>query len=156
MKNIPLPIGVENYKAACSCYYIDKTVFLKDLIDLPETSSLLISRPRRFGKSLALSMVEHFFSPEKADPALFEDKRIWDFGEDYRSQLGSGPVVRISLKDVIATSFEAMASALASYVASLYWETPILNEVASEEEKRRLQSLKKGLPRWRCSPVLCG
>ncbi len=143
MGNLQLPIGVENYKVACSCYYVDKTAFLEKLIDLPETSALLISRPRRFGKSLALSMVDYFFSPAKADKTLFEDKTIWNRGAKYQAELGSSPVIRISMKDVIATSFDEILDLLAADIASLYLEMPCILEKAQPEEKEDIAALRE-------------
>ena len=57
-----LPIGVENYiDVVKDCYYIDKTLIIKELLSLPATSVVLFTRPRRFGKSLMLSMINTFF-----------------------------------------------------------------------------------------------
>ena len=60
--NKPLPIGVDNFKKVIQdgYYYVDKTLLIKDLIDRKGEVHLFM-RPRRFGKTLALSMLEHFF-----------------------------------------------------------------------------------------------
>lgn len=60
VKNIPL--GVENFIEACNSYYVDKTMIIKDIIDNCLGRPLLITRPRRFGKSLMISMLESFFT----------------------------------------------------------------------------------------------
>ncbi len=60
MKRIPL--GSDSYEAVCqNCYYVDKTSIIAALADLPEGTSCLFTRPRRFGKSLMLSMLQAFF-----------------------------------------------------------------------------------------------
>ena len=62
MDNKPLPIGIENFEEMITngYYYIDKTLFIKELID-QKTKVNLFTRPRRFGKTLCLSMVRYFF-----------------------------------------------------------------------------------------------
>ena len=62
MNKKPLPIGIENFKEASQRYYVDKTLFIEDLVAQCEYKSVLITRPRRFGKSIALSMVDYFFN----------------------------------------------------------------------------------------------
>lgn len=72
MSWIPLPVGIENYAELIEkgYYYIDKTLLIKDLIDLKGKVNLFI-RPRRFGKTLNLSMLRYFFEKSDVNPALF-------------------------------------------------------------------------------------
>ena len=150
MTDKALPLGIENYEIACSCYYVDKTAMLQTLMDLPLTTALLISRPRRFGKSLALSMVESFFSPSKGNPELFRDKKIWSYGEKYTQQIGSCPVVRLNLKDVTASTYEGLVEVLSSDIADCYRANVDRNEPLNDEEQEEFASLLRGKP----SPAL--
>ena len=85
-------------------FYIDKSCFIKEWWEEGD-SVTLITRPRRFGKTLAMSMVEKFFSVEYADKeALFEGLDIWK-EEKYRSLQGRYPVIFLSFADVKETSF---------------------------------------------------
>ena len=73
--NIPLkkkiPIGIENYKEIIDekFYYVDKTLLAKELLD-SRSKAFLITRPRRFGKTLMMSMMENFFNIRKIPPRL--------------------------------------------------------------------------------------
>lgn len=79
-----VPIGVENYLDAISSYYIDKTMLIKEVIDFFPFRTVFITRPRRFGKSLTLSMLEYFFT-NKGDysfviPAIIYQEK-WEMGK---------------------------------------------------------------------------
>ena len=78
MKN--LPIGIDDYLAALDTFYVDKTLFIKELLDYSINKSLLVTRPRRFGKSLMLSMVEYFFRNDGNYEYAFLDKNIYKEG----------------------------------------------------------------------------
>lgn len=97
----PLPIGVSEFKRAVSAYYyIDKTLFIKDLLDAkPQVS--LFTRPRRFGKTLNMDMLRVFFEKTDEDTSIyFQDKNIWACGEEYQKHQGRYPVIFVSFKDV--------------------------------------------------------
>ena len=78
----PCPIGITSFKEASSeCYYVDKTLFLKDLID-EHNKVTLFTRPRRFGKTLTMDMVKTFFEKTKEDTSgYFSGFAIWSCGE---------------------------------------------------------------------------
>ena len=81
----PLPIGVSEFRRAVSAYYyVDKTLFIKDLLDAkPQVS--LFTRPRRFGKTLNMDMLRVFFEKTDEDTSIyFQDKKIWACGEEYQ------------------------------------------------------------------------
>lgn len=82
----PLPIGVSDFRVACDeYYYIDKTLLIKDFIDERPIVSLF-TRPRRFGKTLTMDMLRTFFELSEEDTSrYFTDKKIWAYGEAYRS-----------------------------------------------------------------------
>ena len=74
-----IPIGISDYKKITSenYYYVDKTKMLKDIIDYRPYVNLF-TRPRRFGKTLNLSMIKYFFEKTEEDNSyLFKDKKIW-------------------------------------------------------------------------------
>ena len=95
----PIAIGVENYKTIIenNYYYIDKTWMLKELADQKGTVNLF-TRPRRFGKTLTLSMVRTFFEDERNykgekidNSRYFVGKKIMEAGEKYIGELGYLP-----------------------------------------------------------------
>lgn len=101
----PLPIGVDNFSDIIKTgyYYVDKTMFIKELLDLKGKVNLF-TRPRRFGKTLNLSMLRYFFEDtgdtEKnaRNKALFQGLKIMEAGETYTDQMGMYPVINLTLK----------------------------------------------------------
>ncbi len=96
----PIPIGVEFYKEITSggYYYIDKTLLIRDLL-ANKNKVTLFTRPRRFGKTLAQSMLKAFFEKEimpdgaEADNSVyFQGKNIMDAGEGYTKHMGQYPI----------------------------------------------------------------
>lgn len=97
----PLPIGVSDYKDACTnYYYVDKTMLIKEFLDeRPKVS--LFTRPRRFGKTLNMDMLRVFFEKTEEDTSIyFKEKKIWSCDEGYRKQQGKYPVIFLTFKDV--------------------------------------------------------
>lgn len=93
-------------------YYVDKTLLIRDLID-DQVSIILFTRPRRFGKTLALDMIKSFFEKAEEDTTVyFRDKKIWACGERYQKLQGTFPVISITFKDAKfidwASAFEAI------------------------------------------------
>ena len=114
----PLPIGVSDYRDACSnYYYVDKTMLIKDFLDeLPKVS--LFTRPRRFGKTLNMDMLRTFFEKTEEDTSrYFRDKKIWYCGESYRRHQGKYPVIFLSFKDVKCSSWEETYEILKRLIA---------------------------------------
>lgn len=105
-KRKKLPIGVEFFKdfKRDNFYYVDKTGFIRDLIDL-RGSVNLFTRPRRFGKSLNMSMLKAFFEIG-TDPSLFDGLEISGETEIWGQHMGKYPVISISLKDVEGPDFQ--------------------------------------------------
>lgn len=103
----PLPIGVENFKdmVTSGYYYVDKTMFIKELLDLKGKVNLF-TRPRRFGKTLNLSMLRYFFEDtgdtdrNKVNQELFSGLAISKAGEQYTREMGQYPVIMVTLKSV--------------------------------------------------------
>lgn len=93
--------GISEYEEVLqkNNYYVDKTMLIKELID-KNNGVYLITRPRRFGKSMNISMLQSFFEISKKDKTpLFCDKLIWKAGSRYTSLLGQFPVIKISLNN---------------------------------------------------------
>ncbi|MEN0051230.1 MAG: AAA family ATPase [Bacteroidota bacterium] len=135
-----LQIGISDFRHLIeeNGYFVDKTLLIKELID-SGFHVLLMPRPRRFGKSLNLSMLKCYFDyREKDTQALFEPFQIWQTDEFYKKQQGRRPVIHFSLKRGKATNFEASKKAIYSVITDIYndfiWllETDTLskNEVA--------------------------
>ena len=105
---IPLPIGVENFEDLIQTgyYFVDKTLFIRELIDMKGKVNLF-TRPRRFGKTLNMSMLRYFFEMGKADNAeLFQGMKIMDAGEEYLAHMGKYPVISISLKSMKQLTYD--------------------------------------------------
>lgn len=100
-ERLPLPIGISDFKAiADNYYYVDKTLLIKDFIDSRPGVSLF-TRPRRFGKTLAMSMIRTFFEKTESDTSkYFKNLDIWSCGEKYTEHQGKYPVIYLSFKDV--------------------------------------------------------
>ena len=97
-------------------YYVDKTLLIRDLID-DQVPVILFTRPRRFGKTLALDMLKTFFEKTKEDTSIyFKDKQIWACGEKYQKMQGAFPVISITFKDAKfsdwASTFEAIKNVI--------------------------------------------
>ena len=107
MERKPLPIGIEDFKEVIDSgyYFVDKTLMIKDLI-VNKVKVGLFTRPRRFGKTLNMSMIQRFF--EKTDESnayLFDGLKISEFPECMQYQ-GQYPVISISLKSMKQATFE--------------------------------------------------
>ena len=100
-----LPIGIEDFKELIDkdCYYVDKTSFITDIIN---EKVALYTRPRRFGKTLNMSMLYYFFSMKQKDNAyLFNDMDIVNHTDSLQYQ-NQYPVIFITLKDMKKHTFE--------------------------------------------------
>ena len=122
MKSKQLPIGIEFFDDMIEkgYYYIDKTLLIKDLLDTGGAVNLF-TRPRRFGKSLNISMLQHFFDNLMADKAqLFDGLNISQADDVYLSHQNKYPVIKLTLKDVEATNLTGAIKRLMTKVLSEY------------------------------------
>ena len=113
-----LPIGIDGFEKIMTndFYYADKTLFIKELLqNWGEVN--LFTRPRRFGKSLNMSMLKCFFEVG-ADPALFDGLKIMQEKELCEKYMGKFPVISISLKDVDGRDFESASAALRTIIGN--------------------------------------
>lgn len=98
-----LPIGLDDFKEILDNgnRFVDKSLLIRDIIDDP-AKVLLIARPRRFGKTLNLSMLRYFFEKSSMDHScLFHDLAIWQQGERYIGEQGKYPVITLTFKSAI-------------------------------------------------------
>lgn len=114
-------IGIQSFEklAAGQYFYVDKTGFIKTWWENGDEVTL-ITRPRRFGKTLTMSMVEQFFSVKYADRgALFEGLSIWQ-EEKYRRLQGAYPVISLSFANVKESGYEIVRTKICQLIVNLY------------------------------------
>ena len=119
---VPLPIGIDNFEKVVKggYYFVDKTLFIRELLDMKGEVNLF-TRPRRFGKTLNMSMLRYFFEKGKTENAeLFRGLKIMDAGEKYLAQMGKYPVISISLKSMKQHSYESAFEMLKKVVGEEY------------------------------------
>ncbi|RKI52524.1 hypothetical protein D7V86_25840, partial [bacterium D16-51] len=122
-------IGHQNYQEIIenNIFYIDKTLFIKEWWENLDKVTL-ITRPRRFGKTLNMSMVEQFFSTDyEGCSALFENMNIWK-EEKFRSLQGKFPVISLSFANVKETTFETAKTRICQILSDLYNKREFLKD----------------------------
>lgn len=105
-----MPIGIDNFKKAKEGYYVvDKTALIRELLDTHMEVSLF-TRPRRFGKTLTMSMLEYFFSIDRATESehLFKDSAIEKAGPTYMKEKNKYPVIFLTLKECAESSWDEL------------------------------------------------
>ena len=146
----PLPIGVEFFEEfkRNDYYYVDKTLFIKELLDKKGKVNLF-TRPRRFGKTLTLDMLRCYFE-EGGDPSLFEGLKIMEAGEKYTSMMGKYPVIFLTLKSAKTGDEKSAFEALRYEIASEFKRHDFVLESGAldETEKGKFLSYKD----WRPEP----
>ena len=145
--NLPLPIGVSDYRLASSeYYYVDKTMMIKDFIDERPMVSLF-TRPRRFGKTLNIDMLRTFFEKTDEDTSVyFRDKKIWTCGKKYRDYQGKYPVIFVTFKDIKFNTWEETLDAIKaifSKEAARHIELQT-SDKCNEYEKESFENLLSG------------
>ncbi len=118
MAMIPLPYGIDLFEQVRRehCYYVDKTRLISEMMDVPFKVNL-ITRPRRFGKTLAMSMLASFFDIRKDSQELFEGLEISENKELCAQWMNQWPVLFVTLKDVngrdVPVAYEMLHQGLA-------------------------------------------
>ena len=144
VKHKPLPIGVEDFKRLVDneYYFVDKTLMIKELLENKETVNLF-TRPRRFGKTLNMSMLQRFFeATEKSNAYLFDSLKIAAYPE-YMAYQGKYPVISISLKSMKQKNFTLAFETYKYLIKSEYSRHKdfiFSRNVLDEEEKARYLS----------------
>ncbi len=123
-------------------FYIDKTLFIKEWWEA-EDSVTLIARPRRFGKTLNMSMLEKFFSVRYAGRGeLFEGQSIWE-AETYRHLQGTYPVISLSFANVKDKNYDGARLSICQILEDLYNKNVFLldENLLTKNEKIYFQSV---------------
>lgn len=140
-------IGIQDFEKIIrrNVFYIDKTMFIKEWWESMDDVTL-ITRPRRFGKTLTMSMVEHFFSAEYADSTLFLGTKIWK-DEAYQKLQGTYPVISLSFADVKEVSYVLARKKICESIVDLYNKFAFLikGDLLGEKEKRYYHSMSADL-----------
>ena len=150
METRRIPIGISDYKKMIDegYYYVDKTDFIRQIIEEGALITLL-PRPRRFGKTLNLSMLRYFF--EKTDGnvfrPLFDGKRIREW-KDFDKHQGQYPVIMLTLKDCKADTFDKALELVASELQKEFFRHKYLldSPVMDSTYRPIFQSLLEGNP----------
>lgn len=130
-------IGLQDFGEiqTLNTFYIDKTHFIEEWWNTKDKVTL-ITRPRRFGKTLTMSMVEYFFSVEHKDAGLFENLAIWE-KQEYRDLQGTYPVISISFSDIKENSYQQVRNKICEIIVDLYNHYDFLaeGELLNQREK---------------------
>ena len=139
MKHKPLPIGVEDFKRLVDngYYFVDKTLMIKELLENKESVNLF-TRPRRFGKTLNMSMLQRFFeATEKSNAYLFDGLKIVAYPE-YMAYQGQYPVISVSLKSMKQASYTDAFYMYKNLIAKEYEKHKIIlesNQILDSEKE---------------------
>lgn len=160
----PLPVGVDDFEKLIrnGYYYVDKTLFIRELLDKKGDVSLF-TRPRRFGKTLTLSMLKCFFentgSEERncENKKLFEGLSIYSCGSIYTEQMGKYPVISISLKSAKQPDFPQAFYAVQEAISQEYKRhQPFLEDMDlnPQEKQRYIRMTRMEAVRGECNTSL--
>ena len=141
-------IGIQDFEQIRknNYFYVDKTDFIKEWWESGD-SVTLIARPRRFGKTLNMSMLEKFFSLKYADRGdLFEGLSIWK-EEKYRELQGTYPVIALSFANVKETTYSVASYRIRQLSMMQYENNSFLreSELLSDAEKKYFEHMTSGM-----------
>jgi len=137
-----LPIGISDFKKIIdgNYYYFDKTELIKSIIGEPGEVKLF-TRPRRFGKTLNMSMIKYFFDIENKDgnKKLFENLKISE--NEYFEKQGTAPVISISFRNYDESSWGNGFEMIKNTISDLYDEFEFVKENLSARKKEKYDSI---------------
>lgn len=175
MKKLNIPVGVSDFAKIRdrNYYYVDKTNLIAELLEEETAEVTLITRPRRFGKTMAMSMLSHFFDIRKDSKAMFQGLKIAENTELCDEWMNQWPVLFISFRRVDGLNFESAFGMLQETITDIYGDhlylldSPrissyqkeimdrILRKTASEEEiKASILLLTKLMQAHYSKPVI--
>ena len=127
------------------CFYIDKTLFVKELLE-SKGKVTLITRPRRFGKTLNISMLEHFFDASKDSKALFDGLKIMEHKDIVEKHMNKYPVVSLTLKDVEENTYKSAIENIRDLVSELYKQHLYILEqdILDDTDKNKFLEFRSG------------
>lgn len=114
------PIGVDDFKKIIdnNLYFVDKSLFIKEIID-DSSEVVLIARPRRFGKTLNMSLLRYYFENTEEDMSyLFKEYKIWQQGEAYINEQGKYPVITLTFKNVKMSNWDINLDLIKNTISS--------------------------------------
>lgn len=141
----PIPIGVEDFKRLIDdgYYFIDKTLMIQDILD-QKGAVKLFTRPRRFGKTLNMSMIQRYFEKTEEDNSyLFEGLNISKVGDKYKAYQGQYPVISLSLKSMKQPSYEFAFEEFKKNIRKEFWRhrDVLASDVLSPVERNQFESV---------------
>ncbi len=150
----PLPIGISDFKTVIeeNYYYADKTDMIGDILD-DRAMVTLFTRPRRFGKTLNMSMMKYFFEIENTE----ENKKLFDglaiSNKEYMKEQGQYPVIFISFRNIEEENWEDCYFEIKNIISRTYNEFEFLRETLNQSELAEFDSiwLKKEKADWKGS-----
>ena len=142
MRKKAVPVGIEDFKELIQdeYYYADKTLLIDEML-MNKSKVTLFTRPRRFGKTLNMSMLRYFFDvkDKEENKKLFENLKIYN--SEYMSEQGKYPVIFISLKDLKGDTWEECLKRLKLFIFDLYVEFEYIREKMNEWDKRKFEKV---------------
>ena len=142
MRTKAVPVGIEDFERIINedYYYVDKTMLIEKLL-INRAPVTLFTRPRRFGKTLNMSMIRYFFDVKNKEEnrKLFENLKIYN--SEYMSEQGKYPVIFISLKDLKGNTWEECLKRLKLFIFDLYAEFEYIREKMNEWDKRKFEKV---------------
>ena len=130
-----LGIGIEDFKEIINenCYYIDKTMYIEELIN-DKSKIKLFTRPRRFGKILHMLTLKYFFDSENKEENRKLFKNLYIEKSEYFKEQGQYPVIFISLKGLKEKTWENYFNEIKALISKLYNEFEFIKKVLNESE----------------------
>ena len=142
---INMPVGVSSFEKIrkSNAYYVDKTGLVEELI-LAEADVTLFTRPRRFGKTLTMRMLESFFSIEKSSRDLFCDLKISENTELCDAYMNQYPVIFLTFREVEGLDFDGAYDCLKELIADLFnhYNFLLAKDRIAENDKKLFQQLQ--------------
>jgi hypothetical protein len=144
-----IPIGIDDFRMVREgkLEYVDKSDFIRQVIERAGVQVILLPRPRRFGKSLNLSMLRYWFEKRDEDLShLFQDLSIWSAGDEYRAHFQKYPVIYFNFKGSWQPSYDGCMAAIREKIVDVYkTHRKVLDEGKLDEvEARRYRSILDG------------
>ena len=142
MRKKAVPVGIEDFKELIQegYYYIDKTLLIDEML-MNRSKVTLFTRPRRFGKTLNMSMLRYFFDvkDKEENKKLFENLKIYD--SEYMSEQGKYPVIFVSLKDLKEDTWEECLESIKDIMYKIFNEYSFLRKKLNIVEKRQFDKI---------------
>lgn len=145
----PLPIGIDDFEKIITdnYYYVDKTLLIKELLD-KKSEVTLFMRPRRFGKTLNMSMLRNFFENtgdqelNKKKAGLFAGTKIMDQGNDYLCHMNAYPTITLTLKSMKQPTWELAYDCIKDEIRKEFKRhRSVMKSLDLEEDKRRYNAI---------------